>query len=107
MRHYAYAIGLSRANVRRNRMALARATVLPAITGTFAAAQILTAAPGNWPPAGAVVTYQWFLDMVAIPLATAAAYTVTANDAGRSLGCQITSTDPVFGVLQVGIQAFR
>lgn len=107
MRRYAHAIGLSRANARRNRMALARATVLPAITGTFAAAQILTAVPGNWPPAGAVVTYQWFLDMVPIPGAAAATYTVTTNDAGRALGCQITSTDPVFGVLSVGIQALR
>ena len=107
MRLYAYAIGLSRANVRRNRMALARATVPPAITGTFAAAQILTAAPGNWPPAGAVVTYQWVLDMVPIAGAVASTYTVTTNDAGRTLGCQITSTDPVFGVLGVGIQVFR
>jgi hypothetical protein len=60
------------------------------ITGTARVGSLLTASPGTWTPAGAVLGYQWLRDGSAIPGATSATYRVLAADAGASLSVQVT-----------------
>ena len=72
-------------------------TVLPAITGTVAAGQVLTASTGTWTadPLPITYAYQWNLDGVAIVGATAATYTVAGGDSTKTLTCTVTATNNV------------
>jgi hypothetical protein len=48
---------------------------------------------GNWTGEPAGYAYAWHRDGVAIPTATAAAYTVQAADSGHSLACVVTASN--------------
>jgi hypothetical protein len=70
-------------------------TGLPVVTGTGAVGQLLiNASPGTWTPAGAVYTRQWLRNGVNIGGATANNYTTVVADAGTSVSCQVTATNP-------------
>jgi hypothetical protein len=68
-------------------------TPAPSITGTPAVGQRLTCHAGA--PSGASVrlSYEWLRDLIAIPGSTGSAYTVTGQDSGHHLQCQVTATD--------------
>lgn len=65
----------------------------PSITGTPAVGRLLTCHPGT--PAGtqARLAYTWVRNLIPIPDADAATYTVVGQDAGHHLQCQVTATD--------------
>lgn len=64
----------------------------PTISGTARSGKTLTAAAGNWGPAGVAVSYQWFADGVAISGATAPTFTVTNAQAGRRITVTATGS---------------
>jgi hypothetical protein len=74
------------------------ATAQPAISGTAATGQPLQASSGSWNQVPTAFAYQWQRCnangrlCVAIAGATAAAYTVTAADAGHTLLATVTGT---------------
>jgi len=75
------------------------ATAQPAITGTSAPGQALQVSTGTWTQTPTAFTYQWQRcntkdGRVCAPIdgATAAAYTVTAADAGHTLLATVTAT---------------
>ncbi|GAB4100705.1 S8 family serine peptidase [Sinomonas halotolerans] len=72
---------------------------VPTVGGTAKVGSTLTATAGTWEPAPVELAYQWKRGGVAIPGATAAAYTAVAADAGTSLSVTVTGTksgfDPV------------
>ena len=65
----------------------------PTVTGNFVVYQTLTAVEN---PQGATVTYQWYRDDTAIPDATQATYTLTAEDVGKEVNVQITGIGDYF-----------
>lgn len=67
-------------------------TVPPTITGTPAAGQTLTAAPGEWDTEGLTFTYQWQRDGVDVAGATAATYTLTTADEGTAISVIVTAS---------------
>jgi large repetitive protein len=67
------------------------ASAPPVVTGTPKVGQVLTATSGTWPVAPRLA-YQWFRNGAAIDGATRAGYTVTAEDAARSLHVEVTAT---------------
>lgn len=71
--------------------------VAPAIAGTAAVGQILTAVPGLWSHDGTGVTptlaWQWLRDGTSIAGATDTVYTTTAADAGRAISLRETAQD--------------
>jgi hypothetical protein len=67
-------------------------SVLPAISGTLAEGDTLTAYPGNWSGAPAF-TYQWKNATVAINGATNPTYVLQAGDAGDSITVTVTATN--------------
>lgn len=100
-------IGFSRSARRRMRMQPNTSTTAVGITGTFSTGQTMTANPGAWPPAGAVVTYQWVRGKGQISGATAQAYVVQAQDLGRDLGCIITATSASQGQAFITLRVRR
>jgi hypothetical protein len=54
------------------------AAPVPTITGTTTVGQKLTVKPGTW-TAGTKLTYQWYIDGVAVAKATAASFTLPAS----------------------------
>jgi hypothetical protein len=76
------------------------ATTAPTVAGTVAVGHRLTAAVGTWtssaPPA---YTYQWFrcdgtgAHCSSVHGATAAAYTLSTRDAGKTIGLTVTASD--------------
>lgn len=62
------------------------------VTGTPAAGQTLTAAPGTWGPGTVTLGYQWTRNGTAIPGATRATYTAVAADGGAQLAVAVTGT---------------
>lgn len=68
-------------------------TPAPSITGTPAVGQRLTCHAGT--PSGASVrlSYAWLRDQIAIPGSTGSLYTVTGQDSGHHLQCQVTASD--------------
>jgi Carboxypeptidase regulatory-like domain len=68
------------------------ATPTPTITGTAAVGQLLTAVPGDWAPAGAVLTYRWTRAGATISHATLAGYTLTSSDAGKAIAVIVTGS---------------
>jgi hypothetical protein len=71
----------------------------PTITGTAQQAQTLTASPGTWSAADAVIAYQWQrcdaagMNCVAIPGATTQTYAVTPADVGATLVVSVTASN--------------
>ena len=74
-------------------------TVLPAITGTVAVGQVLTASTGTWSNGPTAYAYQWQrcsgtpLTCSAISGATVSTYTLTSADAGFTTEVQVTATN--------------
>ena len=70
--------------------AFAKAPV-PAVKGTLRlGSPPLTVATGTWGPAPVVLTYQWVRNGQPIDDATAATYSLTADDVGASLAVRVT-----------------
>ena len=65
---------------------------VPAVTGTAAVGQTLSADAGSWRPWNTSFAYQWLRDGVAISGATAVTYKVQAADAGHKLSVQVTGS---------------
>jgi hypothetical protein len=63
----------------------------PSIVGTPAVGQRLACHPGT--PAGVTLGYVWLRDVLAIAGATGSTYTVTGQDSGHHLQCQVTASD--------------
>lgn len=78
----------------------------PAIAGTSGVAKVLTASAPATVPA-TPPTWQWYRDNVAIPGASAATYTQTILDGGRSLTVRATWTTPGYDTLTTGSTARR
>lgn len=69
---------------------------LPAVTGTRAVGQTLTATSGSWDGTGPITfAYQWLRGGAAIAGATVAPYDQVAADAGAVLSCRVTATNAV------------
>ncbi|MDV8146972.1 S8 family serine peptidase [Arthrobacter sp. B10-11] len=68
----------------------------PVISGQAITGGVLTANPGVWQPAPVALSYQWHLDGTAIPGATAATYTATAEDKGKALSVRVTGTKDAY-----------
>ncbi|WEO77971.1 carboxypeptidase regulatory-like domain-containing protein [Cryobacterium sp. SO2] len=71
---------------------LLTATPVPGIRGTATVGQTLTVTTGTWAPATVGLAYQWSRGATAITGATAASYTVTAEDAGSTLSVTVTGS---------------
>jgi hypothetical protein len=68
-------------------------TASPQLFGTAAVGHALTCSPGTWSGAPTpTFSYQWLLNGVAIPTATATTYTVAVADRGFALSCRVTAT---------------
>jgi hypothetical protein len=65
----------------------------PLVTGTAANGQILAASKGSWDNDPASIHYQWLRDGTPIPGATAATYTLTADDTAHLVGARVTATN--------------
>ncbi len=63
----------------------------PTVTGVPAAGSTLTASPGAWSPSPATLTYQWFLDGVAVPGATASTLVVPQSSIDKSYTVRVTA----------------
>jgi hypothetical protein len=64
----------------------------PAIAGTPKVGQTLSVPAPTWSVTGVTTAYQWQRNGTAIPGATAAAYSVTADDVGKALTVKATGT---------------
>ncbi len=67
-------------------------TGLPTVSGSGRLGATLSCSPGSWSGSPSL-SYQWLRDGTKIPGASAASYTITAADAGRSLSCRVTATN--------------
>jgi hypothetical protein len=67
-------------------------TPTPAVSGTAAVGQTLTAVPGTWGPAPVTLAYQWYRGAAAITGATTATYPVQAADVGSTLKVAVTGS---------------
>ncbi len=69
-------------------------TTLPSISGTAQVGQQLVCSQGTWGSDPTTFTYQWRRDGQAIAGATSQIHTLTADDAGKTLTCEVTATNP-------------
>jgi len=67
-------------------------TATPTISGTAQVGKVLTAATGTWTPMPSSFTYAWLRDGAAIVGATAATYTLVADDLGHAISVQVSGT---------------
>lgn len=65
---------------------------VPTISGTVAVGNTLTAKPGTWAPAPDSFAYQWYRSGTAISGATAATYTLTSTDLGKTMTVKVTAS---------------
>jgi hypothetical protein len=66
----------------------------PQVFGIPAVGNTLTCSTGTWNAQPApTFTYQWMLEGIAIPLATASTYTLTSADRGLALTCEVTASN--------------
>ncbi|MGB7962225.1 MAG: CHAP domain-containing protein [Propionicimonas sp.] len=70
------------------------ATPKPIVTGTTIVGQALTATPGSWAPAPVTLAHQWYRisstgSRSAITGATAAKYTLTSSDRGKTIQVRV------------------
>jgi hypothetical protein len=68
-------------------------TVAPAVTGTAAVGQVLTASTGTWTGTPTSYTYQWSRNGTAISGATSSSYTVGSADTGDTITVAVTATN--------------
>jgi hypothetical protein len=68
-------------------------TVVPAITGTAEVGEQLTTSNGTWSGTPTSYTYQWKRNGVNISLATNANYTLTGDDAGKTITVTVTAVN--------------
>ncbi len=69
-------------------------TVPPAVTGTPASGQTLTATNGTWTGTpGPTFTRQWTRDGVNIEFETLATFMLTDEDKGKTIRCVVTGTN--------------
>jgi hypothetical protein len=66
------------------------------VTQGASPSMVLTATPGVTGPAPVIHTYQWLRDGVAISLATAATFTLTAADYGKAISVRVTSSKATY-----------
>lgn len=69
-------------------------TVKPKISGTAKIGETLTANPGTWKPAEAVLTYQWYRSGKKIKGATSSTYLLVSKDKGKKLTVKVTGKAP-------------
>ena len=62
----------------------------PAVTGSPAVGSTLTADPGSWAPADAILSYQWLSNGSPVAGASGNTYTPTESDAGKHISVTIT-----------------
>ena len=72
-------------------------TVLPLITGDAIVGETLTCSAGTWDNLPTAYSYQWYVNSVAIPAATANTYVIQASDDLKELTCFVTATNAVGG----------
>lgn len=68
----------------------------PLISGQAIVGGVLTANTGTWQPAPVALAYQWYRSGSAISGATAARYTATAEDKGKTLSVRVTGTKDAY-----------
>lgn len=72
-------------------------SVLPTVTGSAVKGDVLTAHAGTWGPTGLTLSYAWLAcsggSCTAISGATAATFTLTANQVGDTIEVQVTGTN--------------
>jgi hypothetical protein len=68
------------------------AVPVPTVTGSTVSGQKLTAVPGAWGPAPVTLAYQWKRSGVSILGATAATYTLTSSDVGKTITVTVTGS---------------
>jgi hypothetical protein len=73
-------------------------TTLPSQVGPGKVGVTQVCNPGVWTGAYARTSYQWKINGVSIPGATAVGYTPQASDATKSLTCVVTATNPAGSV---------
>jgi len=66
--------------------------VIPAISGEPQVGETLTAFPGVWAPF-ADLTYQWKVDGVNVPGASASTYVPVVGDIGKAVSVEVTATN--------------
>ncbi len=67
----------------------------PTVTGTAAARETLTVAPGGW-PSGSTFTYQWFVNGLAVAKETRSTYVVRTRDAGLPVSVRVVASKTGF-----------
>ncbi|HEX5617208.1 MAG TPA: hypothetical protein VFX51_02240, partial [Solirubrobacteraceae bacterium] len=70
-----------------------RNTAAPSVSGAAKLGATLTAAAGDWTPAGADYAYAWQRDGTDIAGATGLTYTLQAADVGRTVRVKVTATN--------------
>ena len=71
-------------------------SVLPAITGTAAEDETLTASTGTWAGTAPIAyAYQWFSGGESIPGANSSTYVVQADDVGNTITVMVTASNGV------------
>lgn len=71
-------------------------TVLPVITGTATVGSVLTVSTGTWTGTPTpTYTYQWKRGTTDIAGATAATYTLVADDSGKAINCVVRGTNAI------------
>lgn len=69
--------------------------VVPQITGVPSVGESIACSAGEWKATAPLVfTYNWLRDGVHIADATRNVYTVSVDDKGRTLACEVTATGP-------------
>ena len=68
--------------------------MIPTVSGTTQRGSALTAASGTWSGIDNTYGYQWQRDGTDIPNATAATYTLGADDVGKAVRVVVTATNP-------------
>jgi hypothetical protein len=71
-----------------------QSTSAPSVTGSPSIGATLTCSPGGWSGDPTSLSYAWWDDGRAIPGAASPSYTITPANAGSTLACAVTATNP-------------
>ena len=80
-------------------------TVAPSVTGTAAAFQTVTCAPGQWTPAGLSFTYLWALDGSSEGMPATQSWKLDPTQVDHRISCDVTAADPATGLRNVAASA--